>query len=336
MKRLIAGLLIALAVIALSAVIASFAGTTRASEDRPLETTQAEDNAPLKGGSLTGDVEKRPFVGIALQTVEGGAEVLRVADGGPSAGILLTGDVITAVNGHQVTTAEEVIQIVRSAAAGDVLTFTVLRDGVTLDVDVTVGEREFYQKRHQRARPPLHQRLLSPLLALGDHFVKAEIVLQTADGFKTFKAVAGTVSEVNVESGTFVLVPKDGSEAIPYQISDDTVVITKHLGDLGGLNTTDKTLVVDIDGAVKLVQQGDRSLYRRHSSQGFKGLPGPGGLQHRLASPRFAERFEGRGFDLSRFIGDLPSGIRGPLEGQPTGPEAIAGDSGGINEPAIQ
>ena len=143
MKRLIAGLLIALAVIALSAVIASYAGTTRASDDRPVETTQAEDNAPLKGGSQTGDVEKMPFVGIAIQTVEGGAEVLRVADGGPSAGILNTGDVITAVNGHQVTTAEEVIQIVRSAAAGDVLTFTVLRDGVTLDVDVTVGEREF-------------------------------------------------------------------------------------------------------------------------------------------------------------------------------------------------
>ena len=325
MKRLIVGLLVALGVIALSAVIASYAGTTRASEDRPLETVQAEDNAPLKGGSQTGDVENRPFVGIAIQTVEGGAGVLRVADDGPSAGILNVGDIITAVNGQQVTTAEEVIEIVHSAAPGDVLTFTVVRDGATLDLNVTVGEREFHLRRHHKTRPPLHQRLLGPLLALGDHFVKAEIVLETDDGYKTFRAVVGTVSQVDVVGGTFVLAPKDGSEAIPYQISDDTVVITIHNGDLGGLNTTEKTLVVDLDRAVKLVQQGERLHKPSQNFRGFKGLP-----------PRFSERFESRGLDLGKLKEDLPSGIRGLFEGLPFASEGIAGDSGGINEPAIQ
>ena len=325
MKRLIVGLLVALGVIALSAVIASNARPTRAGEDRPVETVLTEDNAPLKGGSQTGDVEKRPFVGIAIQTAEGGAEVLRVADDGPSGGILHVGDVITALNGHQITTAEEMIEIVHSAAPGDVLTFTVVRDGATLDLNVTVGEREFQLRRHHKTRPPLHQRLLGPLLALGDHFVKAEIVLEPDDGYKTLRAVVGTVSQVDVVGGTFVLAPKDGSEAVSYQISDDTVVITVHTGDLEGLNTTEKTLVVDLDGAVKLVQQGERIRRPSHNFRGFKGLP-----------PGIAGRFEGRGFDLGKFKDDLPSEIRGLFEGLPFASEGLAGDSGGINEPAIQ
>ena len=49
MKRLIVGLLVALTVIALSAVIASNARPTQAGEDRPVETVLAEDNAPLRG-----------------------------------------------------------------------------------------------------------------------------------------------------------------------------------------------------------------------------------------------------------------------------------------------
>ena len=205
------------------------------------------------------------------------------------------------------------------------MTFTVVRDGATLDLNVTVGEREFHLRRHHKKRPPLHQRLLGPLLTLGDHFVKAEIVLETDDGYKTFRAVVGTVSQVDVVGGTFVLAPKDGSEAIPYQISDDTVVTTILKGDLGGLNTTEKTLVVDLDGAVKLVQQGERLHNPSRNFRGFKGLP-----------PRFTERFESRGFDLGKFKEDLPSGIRGLFEGLPFASEGKAGGSVGINEPAIQ
>ena len=97
------------------------------------------------------------------------------------------------------------------------MTFTVVRDGATLDLNVTVGEREFHLRRHHKKRPPLHQRLLGPLLTLGDHFVKAEIVLETDDGYKTFRAVVGTVSQVDVGRWDLCAGPQRrlGSDPIP-------------------------------------------------------------------------------------------------------------------------
>ena len=81
-------------------------------------------------------------------------------------------------------------------------------------------------------------------------------MLETDDGFKTITGVKGTISKLDATAGTFTLAPKDGSNPISYQISDDTVVGMVHSGDLGGLNTEDETLVVSVDGEVKLVQQG--------------------------------------------------------------------------------
>ncbi len=61
---------------------------------------------------------------------------------GPAEGELRPGDVVTAVDGTPVTTAEEIAPLVQQHRPGDRATFAVERDGDPVDVDVTLGDRE--------------------------------------------------------------------------------------------------------------------------------------------------------------------------------------------------
>jgi serine protease Do len=55
--------------------------------------------------------------------------------------VLVGGDVITAFNGQPVTSMEDLLGFVRAASPGDTVTLTILRDGQSTDVNVTLGER---------------------------------------------------------------------------------------------------------------------------------------------------------------------------------------------------
>ena len=319
MKKLMAGVFVAVAVLALSAVIAAGARSTQASSDRDPQATGAEDTSRLKGSAQVGDedaeTKKKPFLGITIFPVDpakaaeleidGGAVVGQVLDDGPSAGILHRGDIIVAINGDAVTTLADVSTALSEASPGDVLSLTVMREEETLDVEVTLGEHEGQTMKARitkrfRQMPDLNQDMLNYVRKLQDKFVRAELVMETDDGFKTFRAVAGTVSDVNVGDGTFVLTPKDGSDPVTYTISEDTVVNMNHTGDLGGLNSEDNTLVVDVDGEVKLVNQGDMTPQSRFQ-------------QHRQAGPRFKMHKQIRRPQPSLRNGQPGPGLRGGL-----------------------
>lgn len=99
----------------------------------------------------SGYVKGRPYIGISVQEVTTalafrnnlpvGLYVSSVTEMGPAdrAGIQ-RGDVITAVNGKKVETASELNEIKNNSKVGDVLTFTVQRDGQKTDVAVTLQE----------------------------------------------------------------------------------------------------------------------------------------------------------------------------------------------------
>jgi S1-C subfamily serine protease len=55
--------------------------------------------------------------------------------------VLVGGDIITAFDGKAITSMEDLVASVRAASAGDSVTLTVLREGESLDVAVTLGER---------------------------------------------------------------------------------------------------------------------------------------------------------------------------------------------------
>ncbi|MFB8227169.1 S1C family serine protease [Cellulosimicrobium sp. NPDC055967] len=90
------------------------------------------------------------FLGVTLAdataTADGvtrrGAEVQEVTDGSPAADAgIRSGDVIVAIDGHAVGGAESLTAFVRERAAGAKSTLTVVRDGKTLELDVTLATR---------------------------------------------------------------------------------------------------------------------------------------------------------------------------------------------------
>lgn len=100
----------------------------------------------MEHGYVTG----KPNVGILMNDVNeaaqrygvpAGAEVMAVLEGsGADKGGLQVGDIITAVNGETVENSDALKSAVQDCKAGEQVTFTVYRDGDTLDVTVTLDE----------------------------------------------------------------------------------------------------------------------------------------------------------------------------------------------------
>ena len=93
----------------------------------------------------------KPYIGVTVSDVSEemqsyglpkGAAIEGVVEGSPAekAG-LKTNDIITAVNGEEISGQSELVKYVKAAAVGDKLKLTVYRQGETLELTVTVGEQ---------------------------------------------------------------------------------------------------------------------------------------------------------------------------------------------------
>ena len=93
----------------------------------------------------------KPYIGITVSDVStqsqmfgvpAGAAVQAISSGSPAeeAG-LQYGDVITAVNGTEITGSSGLKELVGNAQIGDIFTLTVYRQGETLEMTLTVGEQ---------------------------------------------------------------------------------------------------------------------------------------------------------------------------------------------------
>ena len=100
----------------------------------------------IENGYVTG----KPSMGILLDDVPqaaqqygvpAGAEVLAILDGsGADTGGLQVGDIITAVNGTEVSGSSDLQSAVSEFSAGDTVTLSIYRNGETTTVDVTLDE----------------------------------------------------------------------------------------------------------------------------------------------------------------------------------------------------
>ena len=93
---------------------------------------------------------KKPYIGISVSGVSAeaqkyglpkGAAVIEVGQGGPAEkGGLQVNDIITAINGKSIGSANDVIDMVGTVAAGDELKVTVYRQGGSIELTIIVGE----------------------------------------------------------------------------------------------------------------------------------------------------------------------------------------------------
>lgn len=88
-----------------------------------------------------GYVSGRPLVGISVNETRYGMFVASVAEGsGAAAAGLKEGDLISKVDGVVVKSSTELNEIRDTKKPGDVMVFTVMRDGEILELNVTLGE----------------------------------------------------------------------------------------------------------------------------------------------------------------------------------------------------
>ena len=230
----------------------------------------------------TKKVSAKPYIGIVVTSdPDSGVEVVEVMENGPSNGVLQEEDVITAADGETVSDSKDLIAAVTEAGVDGTITLTVTRDGQSMDVTIAVGER--IEARFESTRvlqrpfvgvvPPVGPRITVPSRVVDDRFASSQFVIADEDGnYQTHRTVAGTVTTVDADAGTFTLQPKDGSVTIDYTINDETVVTMNRTGDIGGLNTTDPTVVMDVDGEVKWIQQGSRVMRFNRGPSVFPGF----------------------------------------------------------------
>ena len=110
----------------------------------------------------------KPYIGISVTDVSedtqsyglpAGAAVKVVAEGSPAEeGGLRVNDIITKLGDTAVTGSSQLINLVADCQIGDVLHLTVYRQGATIELDITVGEKiQSAQEQTQQAQQPSQQ-----------------------------------------------------------------------------------------------------------------------------------------------------------------------------------
>jgi hypothetical protein len=83
-----------------------------------------------------------PFIGIRTQPVRGGSKIMILVPGsGAAKAGLKVGDVLTKADGSPLNSPEDILEVLSTRDVSDVVTFEVTRDGKTLEIAVTLGER---------------------------------------------------------------------------------------------------------------------------------------------------------------------------------------------------
>ena len=112
----------------------------------PLNNVKKIVESLIKNGYIS-----KPYIGVSVADVseetqsyglpKGAAVRSVVADSPAEAAGLQTNDIITAVDGKEITSSNDLVSTIGEAEIGQVLKLTVYRKGVTIEIELTVGEQ---------------------------------------------------------------------------------------------------------------------------------------------------------------------------------------------------
>ena len=89
---------------------------------------------------IAGGTVRHAYVGVLIKGVTGGARITEIKKNSPAAKAgLKVGDVVTAFNGEDIRSADDLTAAVFHAKSGDTVTLTVRRNGATKSLHVTLG-----------------------------------------------------------------------------------------------------------------------------------------------------------------------------------------------------
>jgi putative serine protease PepD len=99
--------------------------------------------ARIANAIIAGHPVKHPYVGVELNgNATGGAQVSSVEAGSPATNAgLEPGDLITAVDGKAIASTEQFISVVNNFSPGQTINLTVVRNGTTHKIKLTLGNR---------------------------------------------------------------------------------------------------------------------------------------------------------------------------------------------------
>ena len=119
----------------------------------------------------------KPYVGVSVVTVSEetqayglpqGASVQQIVEDSPAAAAgLQINDIITHVNGEEITGNTDLVAVVRNAAIGDELKLTVYRMGKTMEVTVTVGEQKTTTQEQEQSQKQSQSQSQRPQFPFG-------------------------------------------------------------------------------------------------------------------------------------------------------------------------
>ena len=103
----------------------------------PIDKSKAVAATLIGGGTV-----QHAYVGVLIQNATGGAKVTKIVAGSPAAkSALKVGDVITAFDGHAITSASDLTGVVATAKVGKTVSVTVHRDGSVEHLSITLGSQ---------------------------------------------------------------------------------------------------------------------------------------------------------------------------------------------------
>jgi PDZ domain-containing protein len=222
------------------------AETVPAAAIRPPGTTQEQVNAAnqklIDESKPIAAVVGLRAAGFPVEITGQGAQVQHILDGTPAQAVLQVGDIITSVDGHQITTADSLVQAVTGRGIGDVLSVTIRRGDQDLTVPIQTA------RAPDGNRPVIGVNINTYLFDVHMPFpvdIQSDNVGGPSAGMMFALAILDAVTDGDLTRGYYVA----GTGTIAQ---DGTV------GAVGG--TAEKALAAEQDGAqIFLVPKDDAS-----------------------------------------------------------------------------